>query len=295
MANGSPGQIAKTDAARLVGKLDYNFGRVGEAYAEYIGANFSALEDEVVEYQKAIDEEVDALQGERFWTSLMACIGVGARAANRLKFTEINEENLREFMITSLGKLREELKTQVVDLTKETNVSAILSNFLQSQRARHTLVTNIIHKGRGKPVKDSIKIVNDATRLEAINVQIGVDDKILHIESTALSEWCKAKGISRHALTKALKKEYDMHVVHGNIGGGTTYAVAGIVYMLEINLVDIEDVNIEELISEPDTQPKDYKPNGAGPILSGADIIRDEKDGVGRPADTQRPAGGYQH
>jgi len=268
--NGSPGQIAKTDAARLVGKLDYNFGRVGEAYAEYIGTNFLTLEDEVIEYQKALDIEVQALQGERFWTSIIACICIGARVSNRLSFTEINEASLRVFMVTCLGKLREELKTQVIDLTKETNVSAILGNFLQSQRARHTLVTNIIHKGRGKPVKDSILVKNDASRLEAINVHIGVDDKLIHIESTALSDWCKSKGISRHALTKALEKEYDMRVVHGKIGGGTTYAVSALVYMLEISSADLEGIDVndlikEELINEPvfETSTVPAKSNGA--------------------------------
>jgi len=294
-ANGAPGQIAKADAARMVGKLDDNFGRVGEAYAEYIGSNFLILENEVLSFQKALDIEVNALQEERLWTSLMACICVGASVANRLGFTEINEVSLKEFLITSLGKLRKELETQAVDLSKEDNVSAVLGNFLQAQRARHTLVTNIIHKGRGKPVKDSILIRNDASKLEEIKVHIGADDKVIRIESTALSEWCKDKGISRHALTKALEKEYDMKVVHGKIGGGTTYAVAGLVYMLEISSVDLEGINIEELISEPDTQSKDYKPNGAGPIFSGSDIIRNEEDGAGRPTDTQRPAGGYQH
>ena len=43
-----------------MGKLDYNFGRVGEAYSEYLGANFLTLEDEVGDYQRALDEEVNA-------------------------------------------------------------------------------------------------------------------------------------------------------------------------------------------------------------------------------------------
>jgi hypothetical protein len=251
-ANGAPGQIAKTDAARLVGKLDYNFGRVGEVYAEYLGTNFLALEDEVLEYQKAIDEEVSALQGERFWTSVMACLCVGARISNRLGFTEINEVNLRAFMITSLGKLREELNTQALDLTKETNVSTVLGNFLNAKRARNTLVTNIIHKGRGKPAKDSILVKGDASKLEAIHVQIGIDDKVMRIDSMALSEWCVNKGISRHALTAGLKAKYDMTQIHGKIGGGTVYAVPGIMYMLEINMVDlVDEIDIKELVNEP--------------------------------------------
>jgi hypothetical protein len=296
------GQIAKTDAARMVGKLDDNFGRVGEAYAEYIGGNFVTLEDEVLNFQKALDIEVNALQEERLWTSLMACICVGANVSNRLGFTEIHEERLKEFLITSLGKLREELRTTAVDLSKEDNVSAVLGNFLQAQRARHTLVTNVIHKGRGKPANGSIKVINNADKLEDIVVHIGADDKLIHIESTALSEWCKEKGLSRHALTKALEKEYDMRVVHGKIGGGTTYAVAALVYMLEINLVDLEgNIDIQEIISEPifevptsqqTNQQANTKSNGAfGATHTG----EPEGHGDERVAGAEHIAGSHTH
>jgi Domain of unknown function (DUF927) len=294
---GHPGQIAKTDAARMIGRLADNYGRVGEAYAEYIGANFLTLEEEVLNYQKALDDEVNALQEERFWTSIMACVCMGAKLSNQLGFTEIREAELREFLITSLGNLRKNLNTQAVDLTKEDNVSAILGNFLQMQRARHTLVTNVIHKGRGKPTKDSIKVVNDASKLEEINVHIGVEDKLIHIESTALSDWCKNKGISRHALTKALEDKYDMHIVHGKIGGGTTYSVAGIVYMLEISSADLEGVDIEELINEPDIfEEKSVVPaaksNGA---FSSSHTSEPEGHGAERLPGAEHPAGSHTH
>ena len=251
-ANGSPGQIAKTDAARLVGKLDYNFGRVGEVYAEYLGANFLVLEDEVLDYQKAIDEEVSALQPERFWTSIMACICIGARIANRMGFTEIREEELRAFMITSLGILRKDLQTQAVDLTKEDNVSTILGNFLNAKRARNTLITNVIHKGRGKPAAGSVKVLGDASRLEAVHVHVGLEDKMMHINSTAVSEWCRDKGISRQAFVKALDKQYGARSIHGRIGGGTSYSVSELVYMLEIHMTDLMDnADVEEIFSDP--------------------------------------------
>ena len=268
---GSPGQIAKTDAARLVGKLDYNFGRVGEAYAEYLGANFLTLEDEVLDYQKVIDEEVSALQPERFWTSIMACICVGAKISNRLGFTEIDEPSLRAFMVTSLGILRKDLQDQAVDMTKEENVSTILGNFLNAKRARNTLITNVIHKGRGKPAAGSIKVLGDASKLEAIHVHIGLEDKVMRLNSTALSEWCKDKDISRQAFTKALEKQYGSKIVHGNIGGGTPYSVSGIVYMLEIDITDFMDnAHVEEIFSDaPSVSPSVKEPYINGEIKAG--------------------------
>ena len=259
-ANGSPGQIAKTDAARLVGKLDYNFGRVGEVYSEYLGANFLTLEDEVGDYQKALDEEVSALQPERFWTSIMACICVGARISNRLGYTDIDEVALREFMLASLGVLRKDLQEQAVDLTKEDNVSTILGNFLNAKRARNTLITNVIHKGRGKPAAGSIKVLADSSKLEAVHVHIGMEDKVMHINSTALSEWCKDKGISRQAFVKSLDKQYGAKAIHGKIGGGTPYSVTSLVYMLEIDLTDFMDnQHVEEVFSDPEYNASQVK------------------------------------
>lgn len=244
------GQIAKADAARLIGKLTDNYGRVGEAYAEYLGANFEALEEEVLEFQKALDVEVDASNEERLWTCTITCVCIGARVANRLGFTEFDEDALREFMIATLRKMRTELKDRGVDMTDKLNVSSILSSFLNQYRQRNTLFTNIIHKGQGRPSPGSIKIVGDTSRLDAIYVHIGLEDKMMRINSTAMGDWLKSKDISRHAFTSALKEQYGMRVIHAIIGGGTALAVPGIAYLLELNLTDFTELDPKQLFDK---------------------------------------------
>ena len=184
----------------------------------------------------------------------MACICVGARISNRLGYTEIREEELRAFMLTSLDILRKDLQEQAVDLTKEDNVSTLLGNFLNAKRARNTLITNVIHKGRGKPAAGSVKVLGDASRLEAVHVHVGLEDKMMHINSTAVSEWCRDKGISRQAFVKALDKQYGARSIHGRIGGGTSYSVSELVYMLEIHMTDLMDnAGVEEIFSDHQT------------------------------------------
>jgi ABC-type oligopeptide transport system ATPase subunit len=251
VVEGTIGQIAKTDAARIVGKLDDNYGRIGEQYAQYLGANFLTLEEEVQACQKALDLEVKAKNEERLWTSLIACICVGAAVANRLKYTEIDEAALKEFLVTTLSNMRDELKSSTVDMSKDINVSTILSSFCNAYRARGTLFTNIVHKGKGKPPTGSIQVKGDPTRLDAICIHIGMDDKVMRISSNALTEWLKTKELSRKAFTDALTKKYGMKVVNGIIGGGTQHAVPGLTYMLELNLLDFTDeIDVQQLFEK---------------------------------------------
>jgi len=245
------GQIAKTDAARLVGKLDDNHGKIGELYSQYLGTNFLALEEEVLAYQKSLDIEVNAQNEERLWTSVIACLCVGAIVANRLGFTAIDESALRGFLLRTLKSMREELKTQAVDMTQDINVTTILSSFCNAHRARNTLFTNIVHKGKGKPATGSIQVRGDTSKLDAIFIHIGIDDKVMRISSNALGEWLNIKELSRHAFTTALKDKYGMKIIHGIIGGGTPHAVPGLTYMLEMSLLDFTDeIDVNDLFEK---------------------------------------------
>jgi hypothetical protein len=75
---------------------------------------------------------------------------------------------------------------------KADNVSNVLAQFLNAMRARHTIRTNVIHTKAGKPMKDAVKVISDATKLDTIYVHVGVDDKMLRMSSTYLSQWLGA-------------------------------------------------------------------------------------------------------
>lgn len=246
---GGFGQIAKSDAARIVGKLNNNYGRVGEIYAKYLGENFEALDNEVHDYQKQLDEQINAQNEERLWTSLIACICMGAKIGNRLNLTEIDEDTLRDFMITSIGNMRGQLVDQAVDMTQEINVSNILGDFFMAHRARNTLKTNFIPIGPGHPV--GVEPRSDTSRLEAIYVQMGVDDKLIRFSKAAFREWLKDKGISsRQAITAALEEKFKMKTVRGILGGGTPLSVPGKAYLYEMSLQDLEEeyIKVDDLL-----------------------------------------------
>jgi hypothetical protein len=156
-----------------------------------------------------------------------------------LGFTNINEVALKKFMVTSLGNMRAERKVQPVDMAKTENVASILAQFLNSMRGRHTLFTNRIHVSAGKPAKGSVVVRRDASKLDGLYVQIGLDDKIMRLSSFKVSEWMADKEMSRHLFIKALEKEFGTKVVNGRLGGGTDFTTSANEYLIEINLAGV--------------------------------------------------------
>lgn len=232
---GVSGQIDPSVAQRTIAKLNDNFGQAGNLYAEFLGNNWARCDYEVGEYLKALGTEVGTHNDERFWLALIATVCMGAKYANELGFTAIDEAALKNFMLHVLAKMRGERNSQPVDMKVAMNVSDKLAQFLNAMRNRHTIITNRIHIRPGKPTPGSIQVKNDAGRLDSIHVHVGIDDKIMRISSAALGEWLRDKNYSRPIFLKALEDEFGCKKVNGRIASGTIYAGAT-EYLLEIDL-----------------------------------------------------------
>lgn len=234
---GVKGQIEHGVMSRSVSKLNENYGQAGLAYAQFLGANFERIENEVAQEYDRLSHELEAGNDERYWFVVLTTVLMGARYANELGLTEINEDGLREFMIATLKKLRSDVSEAPTDMKNTMSVSNILAQFLNAMAARHTLKTNKIHVGQGKPPKGSVKVVSDTSKLDGIYVHIGQDDRMLRISSTYLSRWMSDHGWSRHAFTKALKDEFGAKVINGKLGAGTDQ-VRGMEYIIELDMND---------------------------------------------------------
>jgi hypothetical protein len=237
------GQIDDAVASKIVGKLDDHYGMVGLEYARYLGSNHQTIETDVFEFNRALGTELDMPNEERFWRVTITTLLKGAEYANKLGFTEINIEGLKGFLIGVLKQMRKQKAAQPVDMGDKNNISNVLAQFLNAQRAKHTLKTSRIHTGRGKPPVGAIKILNaHPDRLDTIYVHVGVDDKKLRMSSTYFSDWLQEKGYSRHVMLKALETEFGVKKLQGRIASGTEFATA-VEYLLEIDLAGTQHVN----------------------------------------------------
>ncbi|HEY7821835.1 MAG TPA: DUF927 domain-containing protein, partial [Acidimicrobiia bacterium] len=174
---------------RLAGKLEDNYGHAGLEYAKFLGANHRRIENEVAGKQDDVCRETGIKQEERHWAATIAVILKGAEYANELGLTHIDIDQLKQFLLDVLARMRAEVDDSPADMNNNMSVSAILAEFFNSTRSRNTLITNRIWVARGKPTKGSIQVLNDVSKLNEIIVQIGREDKLIRMSSIYLTRW----------------------------------------------------------------------------------------------------------
>lgn len=229
------GQIDPTVAQRTLSKLHDNYGTIGMDYASFLGQNFAQIEIDLGNVLSQVGKEVGMHADERFWISLMGTVILGARYANQLGYTQIDEPALKDFLYATLREMRQERASQPVDMRNVVNVVNTLARFINENRARHTLVTNVIHRARGKPAAGVVEVVADASRLDSVHVHVGRDDHIVRIGQSYLHDWLANNNYPRHVFMKALQSELNATMLNGRLGAGTVFANAA-EYLIEIDI-----------------------------------------------------------
>jgi hypothetical protein len=183
------------------------------------------VEQHVEDFYKKVGDEMRVVNEERFWRVMVATLLMGATYANSLKFTNIDVKALKAFLFNVVAGMRTQKSKTSVNMRDQLNISNVLAQFLNQMRARHTLVTNVIHRRPGKPLTGAVVTKVDPSRLEATYVHIGVDDKMLRMSSHYFAQWPEKEGYSRLMYQKSLTTEFGAKEVVGRMGAGTQYAV----------------------------------------------------------------------
>jgi hypothetical protein len=254
VAENAPGQIPEPEATMRLAKLNNNYGAVGLNYARWLGQNFAQVEQDMRVLSTALVKEVSALKEERFWTSLISCLILGAHYANKIGYGCFDELTLKTFLIQSLDNMRSQRSSQTVDLGEHINTSSILASFLKDmQRENKVIVTNRIHVSAGRPPAatsaQAIKVIvpADVSRVNGVVVQIGHDDKLMRISSSGFGEWLKKQGKSRHHLMEALHAQVSIKPVKGFLASGTGLSFTK-ENLLEIDLASSNELNFIDQI-----------------------------------------------
>lgn len=246
---GATGRVATSDAQIRLAKLNQNFGHVGLKYAQFLGVHHPAIAADMEALAKQVEQETGADQEERYWVAAISCILLGARYAVHLGYSVFDEVALKEFLYSVLAEMRTHRKEQTVDLDQGLNVSAILNRFFNDVKKNGSwLVTSRIHVGAGKPAKQGPQAVNilfpaDPSRLNGVDVQVGVNNNLLRISRSALSAWCKKTEINCVNLLDALGKQAVLtNVRNARMGAGTHFAGTN-EHIIEIDLTTSKDLD----------------------------------------------------
>lgn len=210
--------------ARLVGKTADNFGQAGLVYAKWLGENHERVAKDVAELQDKLAVKLKATPDERFWIAALTCCVLGARYGNELGLTQFDIPGLLAFLTGTMTAMREHRTAQPVDMHSADAISTVLQQFMAAMRARHTLHTDRVHVGAGRPATGSVKVLSDPARLEGIYIQIGVSNKRMRISNTVFRDWLANKGYSPHLVFEAMKAQFSAKRQPGILGSGTALA-----------------------------------------------------------------------
>jgi hypothetical protein len=208
---------------RLTSRLQQNYGQAGLIYAKWLGANVDRVRANLEALDSKLPAEVSLIREERLWISTIEVLLLGASYANALGLTEIDTKALKQFLYSVLQQNRSQIKGSNTDISDKTNALMVLAEFLNAMRGRHTLVTNRILITRGKPGKNVVQVVQDASRLEELIVHRGRDDGLVRIAATPLSKWLRERGHSSATWIKTMQEEHGMIIGASILGGGTDY------------------------------------------------------------------------
>lgn len=220
-ANG-PGQINISIAQRTVSKLHDNYGLIGFDYASYLGGNIAKVDKDVTVMSQLVEKEISAKPDERFWVATIATLLQGATYANEMGYTNIDVPALKMFLYSTLAGMRGTRASTNVDMRQVSNVVAVLGRFLNENR-RNSIRTNQIHRQKGRPAQGLIEIRNDCTKLDALHVHIGEDDKIVRLGREYLRTWLSKNQMPVHVIMTAMQQELGAVAVQGRLGSGTGY------------------------------------------------------------------------
>jgi len=242
---GLKGQISSSDVTRMQALLDHNYGHAGLIYSDFLGKHHETIDKQVSEYSKRVEKRVGAINDERNWTGMMTTLYLGAYYANYLGLADFNLSRIEDFLYATFDEMRKERNSHPVDMSVAMNVSDKLAQFFHANRQRHFVMTNRIHTSRGKPPKGSITELSTPGRVvDGVFIQVGRDDGLMRISSSALTDWLKQKGYSRHIFMQALEKEFGCKIVHGRMAAGLKDYEGFTEYLLEFNIKGSELLDI---------------------------------------------------
>ncbi|EIZ87137.1 inner membrane protein [Methylobacterium sp. GXF4] len=214
--------------SRLIARCHENYGHAGLIYAKFLGSQHARCAAEMAKVQDALTVKLKARNDERFWIANMACCIQGARYANELGLTQIDVAGLTKFLIATLLTLRSQREAATVNIMRPDVLEGIIAQFLGEMAAKHTLTTDSIPQGPGRP-KDCTAL-GDHTRLDAIYVRHAVNERIYVISQPVFHDWLTRRELPAFTLMKALRDAYPGAVRTGvlrDMTSGTKWFAGG--------------------------------------------------------------------
>lgn len=215
------GMIDGATAQQIVNNLKQNYGHPGLIFAQYLGQHATEIEAIMGAVNKGLMQRLDAHQEERFWVGTIAVLIMGARYANKLGLTEIDEPAMTKFLIEQFHLLRKARQTSVTDVTNRGTITDHLHRYV-NERRQQMIVSGTVWTQASRPPANYSDTVTDISKLQGrIAVRAATKDKILRVSKSDFTDWLEKQNLQPRLIFERMLKQLPVRMTKGSLGHGT--------------------------------------------------------------------------
>jgi uncharacterized protein DUF927 len=236
------GMIDGATAQQITSNLGHNFGHPGLIYAQFLGQNASKVDRHLGSLNKHIMERLKATQEERFWAGTVAVLIMGARYANDLKLTEIDDTALMQFLFDQFEQQRHNRHGSRTDVNRIGTIQDYLGDYLNDRR-QQTMISQYVWTQPSRPPAGYTAGITTAMEklFGRMTVRAASIDKILRISKNDFSDWLEKRGVQARPIFDRLPRILPVRTVRGSITAHTTIQTA-METLFEIDLAKEPDL-----------------------------------------------------
>jgi hypothetical protein len=165
---------------------------------------------------------------ERFWVAAIATTMVGAYLANSMGIITFPVDAMKDFMYSEFHRMKDAMKEDPSDLTKEAALMNTIGAFLNEKQPRNMVILDRTWAAATRPPKGYATILNERANDNwgKLEVQISGDPLSMKISDIALGEWCTKGKRPKNVLVDQMRRVMGAKLSSGMIGSGSRKGTA---------------------------------------------------------------------
>jgi hypothetical protein len=220
-------------AQQTIASAGQNAGNAGKAYAAWLAKYPDVAHAMVTKQQQKLEQELGAMQPERFFVAGMACLLVGAAVARTLNIASFDTSAMRDFLKQAFYRLREDRNTNLPVAQGFFDIERVFADFVSDHAAERLVTESFPRPGPNQPKINVTWLPRKSQGRLAIH--IGRAEQRMRIDRTVWRTWCYNHGFSPSDTLTIMEKRWGAKQTRGVLGGGTDYST-GRVDILDIPL-----------------------------------------------------------
>lgn len=217
--------IDDTRAGQIIADLEYNYGRIGEKYAQLLADQAPMLKEFFTSTVERFKARVEAQKDERVWSIMCGALIVGATFAKKLD-VDIDVKQLEEFLVEVFLENRRHRNAEGTDAGTAVNTEIMLQGFLKKYSAEGHAVWTDTSAQSGQR-RGAVKLMHrmPENNNRQIHVQFIVQDRLVRFSRREFRKYLDEQKSAAGAVIDGLRNSFMASEKQFRLAGGTAYAI----------------------------------------------------------------------